>query len=395
MKKVLFILITALASFGVVSAQGITVWTHFGDADLLWLQEEAATFEAAFGVPVSIVSVDLGEIKQRMLLAAPQGEAADLVVPIPHDQIGEMAVGGVLADMSQFATQAYLEDLSEQARLGFTFGGRLFGLPMYVEGPALVVNRALVAEVPTTLEAMLELAGELTTEDTFGFLYDIGNFYFSYLFIRGEGGYVFGRDADGNLNPSDIGLANDGAVRGTELIKALRFEHGLIPEGVDYGVADGLFIDGALAMIYNGPWAIANYRDAGLDIEVMPLPPTADGKQYSGFMGVQGILMNQFSPRKVDAANFAKWVTRPDAQVRLAQLGGKIPASQGAAAQVADDPIVAGFAAALADAEPMPNIPEMGNVWGPMGDALTVILGNPASDVRAVLENAVRQIQGN
>jgi arabinogalactan oligomer/maltooligosaccharide transport system substrate-binding protein len=395
LRKYLLVCIVALAGLGLASAQAITVWTHFGDADLAWLQDEAAAFESAFGVSVNVVNVDLGEIKQRMLLAAPQGEAADLVVPIPHDQIGEMAVGGVLADMSQFATQAYLADLTEQARLAFTFGGRLFGLPMYVEGPALIVNRALVEEVPATFEEMLELANELTTDDTFGFLYNIGDLYFSYAFIRGEGGYIFGREADGDLDPSDIGLASEGAVRGAELVKAFRHEYGLIPEGVDYGVADGLFIDGALAMIYNGPWAIANYRDAGLDIEVMPLPPKADGSEFSGFMGVQGILMNQFSQNRVDAANFAKWITRPDAQVRLAQLTGKIPASQGAAAQVADDPIVAGFAAALANAEPMPNIPEMGNVWGPMNDALTVILGDPASDVPAILENAVNQIRGN
>ena len=102
---------------GVTSAQGITVWSHFGETDLEWLQGEAASFEAAFGVPVQITRVELSELKQKMLLAAPQGEAADLIVTLPHDQLGELAAGGVLADMSQFATEDYLADLSEQARL--------------------------------------------------------------------------------------------------------------------------------------------------------------------------------------------------------------------------------------------------------------------------------------
>ena len=395
MKKFIFGLVTFCMVTGMALGQGITVWTHFGDADLEWLQNEAASFESAFGVPVDIVRVELGEIKQRMLLAAPQGEAADLIVPIPHDQIGEMAVGGVLADMSQFATNEYLADLNDQARLAFTFSGRLFGLPMYVEGPALIVNTDLVDEIPATFEEFISTAQALTTEDTFGFLYDINNFYFSYVWPHSHGGYVFGRQADGTLDPTDIGLNNEGAVAGVETMHDLRYEYGLIPEGVDYGVADGLFLDGALGMIYNGPWAIANYRDAGLNIEVMPIPAAEDGTTYAGFMGVQGILMNQFSNQRVNAANFAKWLTRPDAQVTLARLTGKIPSSQAAAAQVQNDPVISGFAAALAGAEPMPNIPEMGNVWAPMAAALEVILSEANPDIQQQLDNAVQQIRGN
>ena len=392
MKKLVLSFILFISAGSLALAEGLTIWTHFGDSDIEWLQNEATAFEAMFDVPVNIVKVELGEIKQKMLLSAPEGEAADLVIPIPHDQIGEMAVGGVLADMTAYATDVYLQDLSAQARQAFTFNGKLFGLPMYVEGPALIVNNGLVDEVPATMEELVESAQALTDGESFGFLYDIGNFYFSYVWIRSLGGYVFGRDDVGDLNPSDIGLANEGTVAGVSWMNALRYEYELIPEGVDYGVADGLFIDGSLAMTYNGPWAIANYRDAGHDISVMPLPPTADGQAFSGFMGVQGVLMNEFSENKVDAANFAKWITRPKAQVDSALRTGKIPSSSGAAEQVADDPVISGFAAALANAEPMPNIPEMGNVWGPMGSALTVSLESPAADIAAALEQAVSEM---
>jgi maltose-binding protein MalE len=42
----------------------------------------------------------------------------------------------------------------------------------------------------------------------------------------------------------------------------------------------------------------------------------------------------------------------------------------------------------------MPNIPEMGQVWGPMGNALSVLTDDPNADVSAVLQSAVDQIQG-
>lgn len=396
MKKLLLSLGLMVGLGGALAqGQGITVWSHFGDSDLEWLQSEAAAFEAAFGVPVTITTVVLDEIKQQMLLSDPQGEAADLVVPVPHDQIGEMVEGGVLADMSQFATEDYLADLGEQARLAFTLNNRLFGLPMYVEGPALIVNTDLVPEPPATYEEMLQIAEELTEGDNYGFIFDVRNFYFAYNWLHSFGGYVFGRDENGNLNPNDIGLANEGAIRGAEEIRALQFERGLIPAGADSAVAEGLFNEGSLAMMYNGPWTVANIEAAGVPFTVMPVPPTEDGVEFSGFMGVQGVLMNEFSQNKADAANFAKWLTRPAAQVALAERSGRIPSSQSAAEQVADDPVIAGFAEALAIAEPMPNIPQMGNVWAPMGDALATILEGPNTNAAQALERAVAQITGN
>lgn len=394
MKKAMMAMLTLIALSGLAFGQGLTVWTTFGDQTLEWLQAEADSFAAAFGVPVNVVKLDLGELQQQALLAAPQGQAGDLFVGIPHDQLAGLAVGGVVADMGPYATSAYLADLGEQARLAYTYAGRLFGLPMFVEGPALIVNTDLVPQIPATYEDFIALAQSLTTADTFGFMFDAPNFYFAYGWLHTFGGYVFGRDATGSLVASDLGLANEGAVVGAQALKDLRYRHGLIPAGVNYDVANGLFIDGALAMIYSGPWAVSQYRDAGIDIEIVPVPSLADGTEFSGFMGVQGVLMNQFSTNKVDAANFAKWITRTDAQVDMARLSGRIPASESALAQVSDDPTIAGFGVALLNSEPMPNVPEMGQVWGPMGSALSIILETEGSDVAAALQAAEDEVAG-
>ncbi len=394
LKRILITLTVLTAFFGMAFGQGLTVWTTFQDQTLDWLRDEAGSFTSAFDVPVDIVRLDVNELKQQALLSAPQGEAGDLFVGVPHDQMAEMAVGGILADMTSYATGPYLADLGSQARLAYTFAGKLFGLPMFVEGPALIVNTDLVKQMPATYEDVVAAAQAITTADTFGFMFDINNFYFSYGWLHTYGGYVFGRDANGSLVPSDIGLDNEGAIAGAQALKDLRFGSELIPSGTNYDVANGLFVDGALGMMYNGPWAISQYKDAGINLKVVPMPPLADGTVWSGFMGVQGVLLNQFSDHKVDAANFAKWLTRKDAQVSMARLSGRIPASTTALAAVQDDPVIAGFGAALVNAEPMPNIPEMGQVWGPMGNALTVITESADSDVNATLQQAVTEIKG-
>jgi arabinogalactan oligomer / maltooligosaccharide transport system substrate-binding protein len=393
LKKLVIALVMVLASAGLALGQGLTIWTTFGDQTLEWLQQEATSFSSAFGVPTTVVRLDMGELKQQALLAGPQGQAGDVFVGIPQDQIAEMALGGVAADMSAFATAAYLEDLSEQARLAYTFQGKLVGLPMYVEGPALIVNDGLVDEVPATYEELIELAKSLTTADTFGFMLDAGNFYYAYGWIHTFGGYVFGQDETGSLDPSDVGIDSEGAIRGAQELKDLQFVHGLIPPGAGYDVVNGLFVDGALAMIYTGPWAISQYQAAGHEVSVHPVPPLADGTPFSGFMGVQGVLMNAFSARRADAANFAKWITRKDAQVSMAELSGRIPASVSALAEVADDPIIVAFGTALLDSEPMPNVPQMSNVWGPGQSALTVILESPGSNVEAAMRQAADDIR--
>ena len=309
------LILTCLSFSSLALAQGITVWTSFEGSDLEWLQSEADSFQALLGVPVQITSLSLGEITQQLLLEEEISGAADLFLPITHNEIGAMVSAGVLADMNNYATQEYLEDLSEQARLAFVFDDNLFGLPIYVEGPALIINTNLVPQSPNTFEDFIETAKALTVGSNYGFLYDISNFYFSYVWLSGYGGYIFARDENNNLNPKDVGLANEGAIKGGKVVQDLRHKHNIFPEGVDYAVADKLFFDGQLAMTYNGPWAINNYQIAGLDIAVKPLPHTQDGSSFSGFMSVQGVLVNEFSENKIAAANFAKWLTRPVAQI--------------------------------------------------------------------------------
>jgi arabinogalactan oligomer/maltooligosaccharide transport system substrate-binding protein len=168
LKKLVLFLALAMFGLGSTFAQNLTIWTHYGEPELTWLQNEANSFGSAFGVEVEIVVVDFGEMQQQFLLSAPQGEGPDLLIGVPHDRIGELAQGGVAADMTSYATANYLEDLSEQARLAFTIGGRLFGLPQNVEGPALIVNRDLVPNLPADYDEMIAMAQALTTADTFG-----------------------------------------------------------------------------------------------------------------------------------------------------------------------------------------------------------------------------------
>jgi arabinogalactan oligomer/maltooligosaccharide transport system substrate-binding protein len=208
MRKALALLALGLS---LALAQGkITVWTHFGGPELEWLKAQAKTFEKTSGTKVEVVEVPFGDIKQKFILGAPQGQAADLLVSIPHDWLGEMAQAGVLEPMGKYVTQSYLADIQPVAVEAFTFGGRLMGLPAFAESVALIYNKKYVKEPPKTWEEFLDLAKKLTTGSTFGFLYNIGDPYFNFGFFRAYGAdNVFGKDAKGNLDPSKLLLGGE------------------------------------------------------------------------------------------------------------------------------------------------------------------------------------------
>ena len=390
----LVVLVVLVAWSGVAMGQALQVWTTYEGPSLAWLRDEAAAFTAGFGVDVEVTQIALGDLEAAIFRGAPRGEAADVFHGVAHDWIDNLATAGALADMSGYATTAYLADLADQTRRAFSSGGRLYGLPTHVEGPALFLNTDLVPMPPSTYEDMIAMAHELTNADTFGFLLDATNLYYAYVFIRSFGGAVFGRDDDGNLVPSDVQLANEGAVRGLEALRDLRHRDGLLPADLDYGLANQLFLGGRLGMWYAGSWEIANYVNAGLSFVVMPIPPMEDGTEFRGFMGAYGVAVNEFGTNKVNAANFAKWITRSDAQVSLARSTLRVPASQAALGMMAEDPIIAGFGRALQDAEPLPDVSRMGQVWGPTSIALSTILEDPDADVAATLETAVSRILG-
>jgi len=391
MKKALFVV--AIAFMGLAMAQGkLTVWTHYGGPEVTWLKEQAAKFQKATGTQVEIVEVPFGDIQNKFILGAPQGQAADLIVSIPHDWVGAMASAGVLEPMGKYATSSYISGLNDVAVEALSYRGQLFALPMFAEAVGLIYNKKYVQTPPKTWDEFLKVAQANTSGNRFGFLYNLNDAYFSYGWFTAYGASVFAKNGN-TLNTSDVKLGGSPGDKAMSFIKDLRYKYKLVPEGVDYGVADGAFKDGSLAMIMNGPWALGDYKKAKIDFGIAPMPAPPGGSQWKPFVGVQGVAMSAYSKNKIAAANFAKLLVTPESQISLNKAGGRIPVSKAAVAALKNDPVVAGFSAIIASGSPMPNIPEMGKVWGPWGNALSQVTQKPDSNVEAILSNMVSEIQ--
>ena len=367
--------------------ESLAMWVNDEDAQLDAYEEIAESFEAEYGIEVDITPYSMLEQTEGMSLDGPAGQGPDLFFQ-PHDRMGDISRQGLALDLDLTADQeARLAEYNEEAVTSFSYEGVQYGIPAVVETYALFRNTDLVPDAPETMDEMMDIARDLTGDGSYGFLMEATNFYFTYPFLTGPGGYVFAQDADGIYDPDDIGLATPGAVEGAETISSW-FEEGLMPVGIDGDTMNGLFTDGQVGMVVTGPWAIPDYESAlGDSLAISPLPEW-EGERLSSFSGNKGWLVNYYTENPYWATELALFLTNAENSEIYFETAGELPAHT---AVTIDDEFMSPIFEQTNYAEPMPNIPAMSQVWEPIGDALQFI--SQGDDPQEVLEEAVQQIQ--
>ena len=171
----------------------------------------------------------------------------------------------------------------------------------------------------------------------------------------------------GNLDPSDIGVANPAFLKNASLIDKWNKE-GLINSKTDYSTCDNAFTKNKAPFWITGPWAVSDIQKAGVKFRAVQVPPIT--KASVPFLGVNGMAVTKYATtHNVDAAAkdlVVNFFSTASAQTALAAAGGRAPANLKAKAT---DPILAQFGAAGKGGVPMPNIPQMGSVWSDLGQA--------------------------
>ncbi|HNS34844.1 MAG TPA: maltose ABC transporter substrate-binding protein [Mesotoga sp.] len=391
MRKLAAVLFVLLLVLSFASAK-LVIWSS--ENQIPALEKLAADFESDYGIQVEIQQVNFGDIKSKFLTAAPAGEGPDIIVGA-HDWVGELAINGLIEPIPFLPEADQYYDVTLDA---FSYGGNLYGVPYTVEAIAIIYNKDLVFEAPKTISELEELAFEAADDEVVGLIYAVGDFYHSAPFILGRGGYIFKETAAG-LDVTDIGLNNEGAIAGGNLIKSW-FDKGLIPGGPNYNLMDSLFKDGLAAFIINGIWATPSYRDAGIDYAILPFSEITfdDGTTPRPFVGVQGFMINSKSPNKLEATEFVvNYIGSFDGQygMFLGERRGTARADVFAFIEADAGPElydVLQFSKSASVATPMPNVPEMASVWGAMGDALGLII-NGQDTVENAFNSAVEKIK--
>ena len=341
---------------------------------VIWAEELVAqaidplvgAYEAAAGVNVEVVVYDFAGIRNDITTAGPAGEGPDIFFG-PHDWVGELAANGVMApiDLGDKASDVFQVGID-----AFSYGGELYAFPYATEAIAMYYNADLVDGVPASwddVKAACDAAGTELCMATAGGA-GTTDAYHNHPFYGSDGGYIFAYN--GGFDASDVGLDNAGAIASAEFLDGL-VKNGTVTN-TDYGGAMSNFQEGRALFWMTGPCA---RNDASAVNYGVGLIPQFDGNPATPFVGVRGAMVSSFSEKQVLAQSFIlDFFATVEVQQAMYESDPRLPATKSLFAIVeAADPIAAQFAASAANGIPMPNIPEMGSVWGPVGDALLII----------------------
>lgn len=363
----------------------LTLWVY-DDGRLEVLKALGEEFQAEYGVALNVEVVTLDEIKSAMSLGAASGEGPDLVI-IPHDNLGPMVENGsaVEIDLGDNAAN-YLPNAID----GFTYNGKLYGLPLAVENIGFFRNTDLVPDAPATWDEVAQIGTELVNsgqaESAIGIpdlTYNIYPLYTSF------GGYIFGRDAAGSFTVDDMGM--DKMAPGLEWVKSL-VDAGVVSSTIDWEASHVLFETGKSPFIFTGPWALNRFQTAGVPYAISAFPAATEGGEPGyPFMGVQGVVINGNRPNVVLAQTFLTEFLATEENYQAIYDAEARPSAWKTVFESAAGDDTIGFNAAGVNADPMPSIPAMGFVWDAWTGAGNLTLSGelPAADALTAAEEQV------
>ncbi|MDT8717085.1 maltose ABC transporter substrate-binding protein [Clostridium sp. 19966] len=374
-KTFLCVLTTAVMTFTVVgcsksngtsgkTGKTLTVWSHFNQSEVTEIDKLAQEWAKKTGNKVKVL-VDNSDF-QAFKTAAQSSKGPDVMFGIAHDNLATFQQAGLLdevpsgvLDESKYANKQVLDAL--------TWDGKKYGFPIAMETYALFYNKDKVKEAPKTTDELIDMA-----KQNGGFQYDINNFYYSYAWISGEGGYVF-KKTNGSYDKNDTGLGSASAVKAYDFIQSLTQKDKFMNGDIKGDDAKASFINKKTAFYISGAWDVEAIQKAGINFGVANLP-TIDGNTAKPFMGVQAGFVNAKSKSKTEAWDLVKYLIENSAEP-LIKTGHRIPVLTDALNSDAakNDVTVSAFSAQTKDAEIMPNISAMAAIWTPVGNNLQLL----------------------
>ena len=119
------------------------------------------------------------------------------------------------------------------------------------------------------------------------------------------GGYVFGRNAEGDYDPTDLGVGNPASLEAAKKISALgQAGSKVLSTSISGDNSIALFAAGKAPFLLSGPWAQGDVEKAGFGYEIQPVPGFEGLGPAKPFAGVQAFFVASKGKNKAFAQEF-------------------------------------------------------------------------------------------
>lgn len=343
----------------------ISLWTNFQvEAELL--QKHADAWSAKTGNKASVVqtSIELQQFAQ----AANSADGPDGIFGIANDQLASFVTANLAAEVpADFYNDGDYVNAAVQASY---VDGKRFGVPIAVETITLFYNTDKVSSPPATWDELLLIA-----KDSGGIKFDATSIYYDLGFVRAFDSYIF-KWENNAYDVEDIGLGNDGAVQAYSYIKRM-VDEGFISADITFDIARSAFESGETAFYIGGPWDVDAFASAGVNFATAPMP-TLNDRPFVTPVGTQVGFVSSKSTKQDAVWDFYKYLN-DEASVELYETGGRIPANLDVQQQIEIDKTTESFMTQIAAGEPLPSVPELGQLWGLYADNMRLLFGGTLS----------------
>ena len=370
----------------------LTIWAD--DKYSRAIKDSAAKWGELNDVQVNVQAVSK-DLQTVFVTAAQAGKGPDLVMGA-HDWIGNLVQNGTI-DPLQLTddTRAAFDPLAIK---GVTYNGQIYGIPYAIENVVLFRNTDLAPQAPRSMEELIAKGEELKAAGKVSEIMALpvganGDAYHMYPIYTSGGGYLFGKGAEGDYDPKDLGLAKPEAAKAFEKISELGEKgEGALKRSISPDNVTSIFTGKKTAFMLSGPWQIPDVQKSGVKYAISPIPGFQGGKEARPFVGVQAMYVASKGRFKSLAQEFAtNYFIQPEVAVALYKADPRPPPLKAAFAEVSKtDPDMAKILAAGKDGDIMPAIPEMATVWDPLGKAQSAVVGGaPAGSTVAAAAKAI------
>ena len=376
------------AEAGGDSSGRLVIWADEEKAPAL--EPSATAWGEENGIEVVVEVVPGDELQNNFITANQAGNGPDITMGA-HDWIGNLVQNGSIAPVQLPSDVG--DTIAPIGIEAVTYDGQTYGVPYAVETLALYANHDLTdTPTPSTFEELISAAEAGGAENILSLpIGEEGDPYHMQPIYTSAGGYLFGKDSEGSLDPSDLGVGKEGSLAAADKIAELG-EQGVLKNSITGDNSISLFTEGKSAYLISGPWALADVRDAGFEFTISPIPGFEGMEDAAPFAGVNSFYVASNAANAGFAQQFMTDVaSSPDVAKAMYEANPLPPVNLELREEIAaSDEHVVIFAEAAEAADPMPAIPAMAAIWGPLGIAQANIVGG--ADPHSTMESAGEEI---
>ncbi|MEA5078703.1 MAG: extracellular solute-binding protein [Anaerolineaceae bacterium] len=357
----------------------INLWTKEGETDggLQYVQALTEAYTAAHPeVTFVVVNKEVETLREDFQTASLAGAAPELLWTV-SDHLGPFTAADLiqpvdsLVDLSKFVASATNAVKSPD--------GQTWGVPISNGNHLMLIyNKSLMATPPANTDELISM-GKTFQEANPGKYALVFNQTEPFFFIPWLGGFkgtVFAADG---VTPT---LDTAEMTSALQFVHDLKYTDGLVPAESDYDGADTLFKEGNAAMIINGDWSLAGYKEAlGDNLGVAPIPQVSSTSTYPApyTSGVFFMIPKGLEGAKLAAVvDFINFATSKENQLDMVSKLTRLPALTEALSDklITEDPILSGSAAQMSYGTPMPTVVQMRCVWDSLKPEMQAVFAN-------------------